>query len=121
MKESYGGTWLFQIVIVFLLLFTGIMCLTINQSKSFAVKSELVNYIENQNGIKIDQDTLDDNISEILSNLGYYTTGSCNEGYKGFSREGRAVSTNPAICLKTPCSGQIISTYFLLPQYSTNE
>ena len=41
MKESIGGTALFQITIVFLLLFTGVMCITINHSKAFAVKDEI--------------------------------------------------------------------------------
>ena len=46
MKEAIGGVSLFQIVILFLLLFTGVMCLTINHSKAFGVKDEIINIIE---------------------------------------------------------------------------
>ena len=46
MKEAIGGVSLFQIVILFLLLFTGVMCLTINHSKAFGVKDEIINILE---------------------------------------------------------------------------
>ena len=47
MKEAIGGVSLFQIVVVFILIFTGIMCLTINHSKAFGVKDEIVTILEN--------------------------------------------------------------------------
>ena len=46
MREAIGGTWLFQIVIVFILLFTGFMCLTINRSKAFNVKDQIIQTIQ---------------------------------------------------------------------------
>ena len=48
MKEAMGGISIFQIVIVFLLLFTGVMCMTINHSKAFGVKDEIINIIEQE-------------------------------------------------------------------------
>ena len=56
MREAIGGTWLFQIVIVFILLFTGYMCLSINHSKAYNVKSEILEIIERYNGIDLSQD-----------------------------------------------------------------
>ena len=53
MKEAIGGTWLFQIVIAFILLFTGFMCLTINRSKAFNVKDQIIQSIQSYNGIDL--------------------------------------------------------------------
>ena len=43
MKESISMTAIFQIVILFILLFTAIMALTIHNSNAFGVKDEIVN------------------------------------------------------------------------------
>ena len=51
MREAIGGTWLFQIVIVFILLFTGFLCLSINRSKAFNVKDQIIQTIQSYNGI----------------------------------------------------------------------
>ena len=48
MREAIGGISIFQIVILFILLFTGVMCLTINHSKAFGVKDEIITIIENE-------------------------------------------------------------------------
>lgn len=108
MKEAYGGTFLFQIVILFLLLFTAIMCITINQTKAFAVKDDLINYIETNDGLDLSKNKLNDGVKEILTKDGYFTTGSkCGNGYIGYSREGTklASSESPALCIKKIDSG----------------
>ena len=43
MRESISITTIFQIVILFILLFTAIMALTINNSNAFGVKDQIVN------------------------------------------------------------------------------
>ena len=45
MKEAIGGVSIFQLAVIFLLIFTAIMCLTINHSKAFGVKDEVINLI----------------------------------------------------------------------------
>ncbi len=100
MKESIGGTWLFGIVILFILLFTAIMCFTINQSKAFAVKSDIIDYIEHDGGLAINGDKVDAGIVEIIKSAGYFTAGSCEEGYSGFNRQGMKSSVNPVICIR---------------------
>ena len=56
MREAIGGTWLFQIVLVFILLFTGFMCLTINRSKAFNVKDQIIQTLQSYNGINYGDD-----------------------------------------------------------------
>ena len=71
MKEAIGGTWLFQIVIVFILLFAGYMCLSINHSKAFSIKSEIIESLSRHGGV--DQEE----IADILRKASYRTRGSC--------------------------------------------
>ena len=108
MKESIGSTWIFIIVISFILLFTALMCLTINNSKAFAVRSEVVKAIENKDGIEISNSYYND-VKEIINKAGYYTTGKCTDGYTGFGRDGKKLGKNAndsAICIKQVQSDQ---------------
>lgn len=118
MREAIGSTWLFQIVIVFILLFTGYMCLSINHSKAFAVKDDIIEIIERHNGIDLTKSAKDGNktLKEIASRLqtaGYRTNGNCsalgkkdsNSGFSewyGFNREGNAVGNgeNVTFCIR---------------------
>ena len=119
MRESIGGTWLFQIVIVFILLFTGYICLTINHSKAFAVKDDIIEIIERYNGIDLTTTDPEKNpvlgeISDKLSEIGYRTSGNCDklnrnsdsttpvgQEWHGFDRDGKAASSNNAsFCIR---------------------
>ena len=51
MREAIGGTWIFQVVIGFILLFTGFICLAVNRSKAFATKDQIIQVIQSYNGI----------------------------------------------------------------------
>lgn len=114
MREAIGGTWIFQIVIFFILLFTGFMCLSINHSKAYNVKSEIIESIERYNGMNLEDIDSEDlalqDIVAALSTYSYRTTGKCpddiinpNTGdriiYKGFNRDGHLDSVNPAFCI----------------------
>lgn len=104
MKESLSITYIFQIVILFILLFTGIMALTINNSNAFAVKDEIVNAIELNNGDYLDGENLSSDIVEAMNKASYRTTGKCESGENvtGYDRDGNRVNTNEAaaVCIK---------------------
>ena len=110
MKEASSLTVIFQIVIIFILLFTAIMALTINNSNAFAVKNSVVNIIEQSKGNIFDQGTdgkvLNEKVVEALKEASYYTTGDCNkngdEGYVGYDRSGIQTTDKgkAAICIK---------------------
>ena len=109
MKEAIGGVSLFQIVIVFLLLFTGVMCLTINHSKAFGVKDEIINIIQEEklasygttSDYALTSDTIDD-IVEHLSEAGYRITGRCpSSEWIGYDRNGSKVTNDSAaFCIR---------------------
>ena len=109
MKEAIGGISLFQIVISFLLLFTGVMCLTINHSKAYGVKDEIINILENEKIPKYNKnntyelsDNTRDKIINYLNEIGHRITGRCpNEnGWIGYTRE-RGIDENSAVfCIR---------------------
>ncbi len=103
MKETISITTIFQIVILFILLFTAIMALTINNSNAFGVKDQLVNYIEVNNGdIFDDNGNLKEDIVNIINETSYRTTGKCDEDYAGYSRTGELLGTDQkaSVCIR---------------------
>ncbi len=113
MREAIGGSWLFNIVIFFVILFTGYLCLSINHTKAFNVKDDVVKIIERYNGFSDELNNInatnDDAIKEIVNSLqefGYRNSSSCpNDGgpvWYGFDREGRrdTGNNNSAFCIR---------------------
>ena len=82
MRETIGGTWLTQLVIVFMLVFVSFLALSINYSKAFRVKNETLSFIEKNEGITTSTITF---INNYLNSTGYRTMGSCDEGSYGVS------------------------------------
>ena len=74
MRQTIGGTWTFMLMILFTLIFAAYIALTINYSRSFKVKNEVLSLIEKNegftdNGVKL--------INNYLSQSGYKTLGTC--------------------------------------------
>lgn len=109
MKEAFGGISIFQVVVVFLLLFTGIMCLTINHSKAFGVKDEIINILETDvlaeygttDSYEITDETVED-ITLLLNEVGYRITGDCpDDNWVGYDRNGSVVANNASFCVRS--------------------
>ena len=79
MREAISGTWLFTIVIFFVLLFTAYLALSINYSKAYGVKNEIVEIIERRQGLwrSSHNDGSVDEILAYLRELGYRSSGTC--------------------------------------------
>ena len=101
MRESIGGTWLFQIVIVFVLLFAGYICLSINHSKAFAIKNDIILELQRNGEYNANAQK---NVEALLKKAGYRTSGKCDNGYEGYDRNGAKLtnskSNNAVFCLK---------------------
>lgn len=122
MRESIGATWLFQIVIFFVIVFTGYMCLTINHSKSFQIKDSIINIIEDSKGMDLRVGANNGNtelkeIAEVLKEYGYRSSGKCENldkensdgkvladgssaSWQGYDREGNLTEKNATFCIK---------------------
>ena len=59
MREAIGGTWIFSIVIVFIVLFTSFLAISVNYSKAFRVKNGIINIIE-KTGYTLDKVEIND-------------------------------------------------------------
>lgn len=105
MREALGGLSLVQIVILFLLLFVGIMCLTINESKAYAVKDEIITIIENaplMDDYSFSEETTQ-SIAAKFQEVGYRTTGTCpSSSWTAYDRDGKKLSNpnNATFCVK---------------------
>lgn len=100
MREAIGGTSIFQIVIVFILVFTGFMCLSINRSKAFNVKDKIIQTIQSYNGVN--NEAIGD-IVDYMKDNSYRTTGLFPDDIsKGacYNRNGEQVSSNPVFCIE---------------------
>ena len=102
MKESFSMTAILQIVVLFILLFTAIMALTINNSNAFGIKDELLSVIELNNGNYLAEGgyRLSDEMVEKLTEAAYRTTGECETGFTGFDRSGNLVNGDASICIR---------------------
>ncbi len=116
MKEAVGGVSLFTIVIVFVILFTGYVSLSINYSKAYNVKNELINIIRNQGGVcTSDTASLNDNcynfgeqISDYFKETNYRARGKCSDGFVGYTKNGELATGNAgaAFCVRgIPANG----------------
>lgn len=101
MRDSISGIFLFNIVFAFILLFAGIMSLTMNRSKAFAVKNELVNLIEKNKGVDLRKADLPNEMVSAIAKEAYRTVGKCPDDFYGFDREGRKNNSAPSICVKS--------------------
>ena len=100
MKEAIGSYWLTMIVITFIVLFTGYLCLSINMNKAYKVKNEIINIIQKNNGL--DEDALSQ-IQDYMTRVGYRTNGKCDTSNNevGYAISGTASTTNRAVfCVK---------------------
>ncbi len=84
MRESIGGTWIFSIVIVFIVLFTGYLAISVNYSKAFKVKNGIIEEIEENEG---HNDSAEETIEKYLTSNGYFVYGTCASDETGYIRQ----------------------------------
>lgn len=107
MKESIGGTQIFILVVALVLIFSGIMALTINRSNAFSVKDQLVSIIEREGRFDMESEIVGDRLSgkgdaltqivESLEHNSYRQLGRCPESegntiVTAYQRNGSKVS-----------------------------
>ena len=80
MREAIGGTWITQLVIVFMFVFVAFLALSMNYSKSFRIKNEVLSFVEKNEGITAN--TVE-RINNYLVYTGYSTKGKCDVGMYG--------------------------------------
>ena len=74
MREVSGSTWVFQIMILFILIFACFLTLVLNYNKAYRVKNNMISIIEINEGITENSLSL---INNVLRGEGYSNTGPC--------------------------------------------
>ena len=96
MREAIGGTWLFGLVITFIVFFASFLAVSINYSKAFHVKNNVVDLISKYEGNNC---SARKKISEYLKTSGALVTGKCpslednKSEYIGYNLAGENVGT----------------------------
>lgn len=80
MRQAIGGTWVYQLVIVFMLIFVAFLALTMNYTKAFKVKNDFLSIIEKYEGFSKNSISI---INNYLFSSGYTTMGGCSDGEMG--------------------------------------
>lgn len=116
MRESIGGAWLFQIAIVFILLFTGYLALSVNYSRAFKVKNEIISIIERSEGLTENAEGI---IEDYLKTVNHTVVGSCpsineNEVIVGLLGNDGYDRNRGVYCVKKTCvlDGPVNRTYY---------
>lgn len=70
-----GATWIFTIVLTFIILMTAYLAISVNYAKAFKIKSYIVSEIEENEGYSGEVET---NIRNYLTSQGYTAYGTCD-------------------------------------------
>lgn len=98
MKESFGALSITTIFVTLIILFSGYLCISVNQTKAYNVKNELINIIQRHNGV--DSSTLQE-IAGHLNDVGYRSVGKCSEEDGiGYTVSGSKSQTSANYCIK---------------------
>jgi len=85
MREAIGGTWLFGLVLTFIVFFASFLAVSINYSKAFNVKNNIVDLIGKYEGNNCKSRK---KIAEYLSDTGYLVIGNCPNDYDAYGLNG---------------------------------
>ena len=75
MRETIASTWVYQLVIVFILLFVGFLVLSITYTKNYKNKNEMISIIEKYEGVNDDSIKI---INNYLAYNNYRAKGKCD-------------------------------------------
>lgn len=86
MRDAFGGAFMIQLLIVFIIIYVGFTAVALNYAKAFKAKNLIVEYLEDHEisdltnlPAQADSDMFDYFQTEIVGNLGYvYPTKICD-------------------------------------------
>lgn len=83
MREAIGGTWITQLVIVFMLIFVAFLALSLNYTRAFKIKNELLSIIQERDGLTSGSEGSIALINNYLKGNNYTIKRGCSEGSYG--------------------------------------
>ena len=58
MRDAFGGVFSTQLILVFIFLYVGFMAISFTYAKAFKYKNSIINYIEQNEGITLNEDKI---------------------------------------------------------------
>jgi len=58
MRESFGGTFMINLMLIFIVIYISFMCIAISYAKAFRVKNSVINILEQNQYYEGDNDTI---------------------------------------------------------------
>ena len=74
MRQTIGGTWILQLMVLFILLFVGFIILTLNYSRTVKIKNEMIDMFEKYEGLN---DASIELVNDYLTYNTYNVVGVC--------------------------------------------
>lgn len=80
MRDAFGGVFVIQILLVFILIYVGFIAISLNYSRAFRIKNYIIEYIEES---ELTYDRLNDDIvvadiTNLTDKYGYANSAFCN-------------------------------------------
>ncbi len=94
MKEAIGGVFTIQIILFFIILVNGYLAFSVNYTKAFRVKNEILSLIEQHEGLTEDAKT---SIHNYLNRVNYRIPDSY---FRVLQRDGYYCETGEGYCVK---------------------
>lgn len=83
MRESMAGSWEFQIIIIFVLMFVAYLTVSVSYYKTFKCKNDVITIIEKKEGMTDGATGAIGIINNYLNNNAYSSKGKCSAGSYG--------------------------------------
>ncbi len=94
MRNAVGAAWIFGLCLVFIILFTSYLTISMNYAKAFRIKNYIVSVVEENEGYRAGIG-IEERVSEYLYNQGYDSFGTCDSYIEvdGYDQEWEQVAT----------------------------
>lgn len=82
MRDAFGGTFMIQILLVFIIIYVGFIGIAINYGRAFRIKNSIIDFLEENQISNLAQTSNGENvvekgIKEILNNANYNNSAVC--------------------------------------------
>ncbi|MBQ9853822.1 MAG: hypothetical protein IJO57_02185 [Bacilli bacterium] len=78
MRDAFGGVFMVQLLLVFIIIYVGFISISLNYSRAFRIKNYVIDYIEEVELSDIKNTDLSDNISLQTKSYGYVNESLCD-------------------------------------------
>lgn len=102
MRDAFGSTFMFRILIIFIVLFIVLMCFTVSYAKTFRLKNNVIDIIEHNQYQGNDRDWNDIVVGKVgnyLTNHAYNFVPDKHDGIKEHCKNIGGKTSNNGVCI----------------------